>query len=47
MEIEEDLAKFWSVPVKNPWGKKNPDIQKTCKRNKAIIMGKQIRKIAL
>ena len=41
MEIEEDLAKFWSVPVKNPWGKKNPDIQKTCQRNKTIIMGKQ------
>ena len=29
MEIFPALAKFCNVPVKNPCGKKNPDIQKT------------------
>ena len=39
IEIEEDLAKFCKVPVKNPWGKKKPDIQKTCQENRAISKG--------
>ena len=33
MEIVEERAKFCRVPVRNPWGKKNPDIQNTCGMN--------------